>query len=359
MTKLSLSYLLPLQDSLTQLPVNLDTTKQSPIKETTKDNSTSLKNSKISSINTLHSDSLIKNKKIYHDLLIHETSLSDSTKTDSIQSVENKTDSLKQFKLKEPINVFHINNSFDSFDYKHEKVFIEKYDRSKNFEKNIYFTPHYVQRSQLNWTLFIGLISVILILSIKTYYQKFLNQVLSTTINFHLVDKLFHEKNILLRRAFFLLNINFVLIFSLFLFLISITYNIEISKNKFLDYLIILSFFITFLIIRYLFFYISGLLFNKQVVISEYLHNKYLINKNIGIIFIPLVFTSIYTSSNISKILLTCACVLIVIASLIKIFRGFQIIMRNGVLLFYTILYLCTLELLPLVLGSKIIISLR
>jgi len=311
------------RDSLQEIRFGNNTNHIIQIENNIKASSTSFKNSNNASINSYGSDSLIKNK------------------------------------LKEPLGLFNYKNTYDSFAYNHKKVFIEQTGKSNTLEKNIQFLPHHFRTTQLNWTLVIGLISISLLLTIKANYQKFLVQVISSIMNFQLIDKMFYEKNTLLRRAFFLLNINFVLIFSLLLLLLSIFLNIELMKSKLLFYLIILATFISLLIIRYLIFYLTGLLFNKQILVSEYIHNKYLINKNIGILLMPILFTSIYSSAIIFKILLTVACTLIVIASFIKIIRGFQIIMRNGVLLFYAILYLCTLELLPLVIGSKIIISLR
>jgi hypothetical protein len=41
-----------------------------------------------------------------------------------------------------------------------------------------------------------------------------------------------------------------------------------------------------------------------------------------------------------------------------KIIRGYQIIIRKDVLFIYLILYLCTLEILPLLLGYKVFMSL-
>jgi hypothetical protein len=41
-----------------------------------------------------------------------------------------------------------------------------------------------------------------------------------------------------------------------------------------------------------------------------------------------------------------------------KLLRGYQIIIRKDVLFIYLILYLCTLEILPLLLGYKVFMSL-
>jgi len=278
--------------------------------------------------------------------------VSDSSK------LETAPDSVKQ--VKEHVNTFSYLIHADSFDYNYNNgVFIEKNILKATKEKELNAIPHQYYRSELNWTLIIGLISILLLLTIKTSYQKFLNQVISTLINSQLARKMFLEKNILIRRTFLLLNLNFIIILSLFFLLLAVTFEFEITNNHILDYLLILSGVIGIILIRYLMFYLTGILFNQLHAINEYIYNKYLFNKNIGLFLLPVVFTSVYVTPVISKILLVTSLCLLILITIIKIFRGFKIILKNGVLLFYTILYLCTLELLPLVLGSKLIIILR
>lgn len=279
-------------------------------------------------------------------------SVSDSSK------LETALDSAKQ--VKEHVNTFSYLIHADSFDYNYNNgVFIEKNVLKATKEKELNAIPHQYYRSELNWTLIIGLISILLLLTIKTNYQKFLNQVISTLINSQLARKMFFEKNILIRRTFLLLNLNFIIILSLFFLLLAVTFEFEITNNHILDYLLILSGVIGIILIRYLVFYLTGILFNQLHTVNEYIYNKYLFNKNIGLFLIPVVFTSVYVTPVIAKILLVASLCLLILITIIKIFRGFKIILKNGVLLFYTILYLCTLELLPLVLGSKLIIILR
>jgi hypothetical protein len=45
---------------------------------------------------------------------------------------------------------------------------------------------------------------------------------------------------------------------------------------------------------------------------------------------------------------------LLIAAYLLRFFRGIKILMNKDVLIFYLILYLCTLEILPLLLGYKL-----
>ena len=159
MSKLTFSFSFIRQDSLSQFLTEPDTNQINQVKENVLTISPSQKNPNSESLNSLGSDSSLKSKKTNHSLFIKETVKINSQKKDSFKIVESITDSLKQTKIKEPQNVFSFNNPYDSFDYKHEKVLIEHIDKSNILEKNIKF-PYHLQRSQLNWTLFIGLIII-------------------------------------------------------------------------------------------------------------------------------------------------------------------------------------------------------
>jgi hypothetical protein len=92
--------------------------------------------------------------------------------------------------------------------------------------------------------------------------------------------------------------------------------------------------------------------------INEYLHNVYVYNKILGIFLLPITFAAFYTSDNMAEILLIAAILFYIFSLIFKIIRGFQIIIKNDVFIFYSILYLCTLEILPIIIGIKIFKSL-
>ena len=221
------------------------------------------------------------------------------------------------------------------------------------------FMPHVYLRSQLNWTLFIALLSTILLMSLKTYYRKFVDQVVNTLVNSQLADKLLREKNILVRRAFFMLNLNFLLIFSLFILLLMNYFDASFTKSQIKNYFFIVGIVAGVLLVRLILYYLVAFIFEWRAAITHQIHSSYLINKNIGLVLLPIVYAAIYTTPTISKILLFTGLGLFFIASFYKLIKGFQIILRNGILLFYAFLYLCTLELLPWIIGAKLIIYLR
>jgi hypothetical protein len=258
-----------------------------------------------------------------------------------------------------PISRFGFFHSGEQeINYEPKQFWVEEVG-DKSETKQLISIPHHYQRSQFNWTLIIGLLSVMLLMGLKTYYQKFVNQVVNTMVNFQLADKMLREKNIIVRRAFFMMNLNFILMLGLFVMLLENYAQIQFTKHYFYDYLIILAAIILILLLRLLLLYLGGFIFETRQAINEQIHSSYLINKNLGLLLLPLVFTAVYTTQIISNIILVTGLIIISIATLYRLIRVFQIILRNGVLLYYAILYLCTLELLPLVIGSKILILLR
>jgi hypothetical protein len=226
-------------------------------------------------------------------------------------------------------------------------------------EQKLSFHPYISQQSQLNWTLLIFFVSIALILGVNSYYRKFINQVITTLVNFQLADKLLREKNVIVRRAFLMMNLNFLLVFSLFIMLLMKIFEIRFTEKQFLNFLLILGIVMSILLVRLFLFYTVAFIFNWIPAVNKQIHSIYLINKNIGLLLLPLVFTAIYTTPIVSRIIIFTGLGLILLAFLYKLVRGFQIIIKNGILLFYAILYLCTLELLPWVLSSKLFIYLR
>jgi hypothetical protein len=99
-------------------------------------------------------------------------------------------------------------------------------------------------------------------------------------------------------------------------------------------------------------------LFQAEIIVAEYVHNNFIINKTIGIVLFPVVFAICYMPENLAHILLWAGLLILGAGIIFKLIRGYQIIIRKDVLFIYLILYLCTLEILPLLLGYKFVTSL-
>jgi hypothetical protein len=205
-----------------------------------------------------------------------------------------------------------------------------------------------------DWLLGVILICLILIAWLKLFYNKFLNQIIQSLTNFQLSAKLFRDQNIFTRRVSFVLNLNFVLAISVFIYLSFGNFNIiPFKHNDFISLLIYIGAITGILLIRYIVLHLVGYIFNKQREFQEYLHEILMIYKNLGIFLIPLIFGIAYIHEDVRIYLFYLGGLMIFVALIIRIVKGFKILINKDVLIFYLILYLCTLEILPLLIFYR------
>jgi hypothetical protein len=276
------------------------------------------------------------------------------TKTDSIKKPKQKTEAYKPFSLYRSI----AEKDSSIVELKSETLLNSSASSAK-----VYTGPQKINTQknvQKEWVLGITIFSGLLFIILRIYFQKYLSGVVTSIVNIQIAEKLIREKNVIIRRVFALLNLNFVISSSLFIYLTLKKFNIELPiSNTFLNYLIIFICLATFLLIRYILIISIGSIFDSLKLFKEYLHNTYLINKNLGLYLLPMVISVFYLKQPFSDITFYFSLALVALSALYKYFRAVQIIMRYNIFLFYTILYLCTLEILPVLVGVKFVLSLR
>lgn len=205
-----------------------------------------------------------------------------------------------------------------------------------------------------DWLMGIIIGSLIVLASLRLFFNKFFDQVLVAMWNLQLGSKFLRDQGIFSRRVGFVLNINFIFIFGLFIYLVLNHFNINpFSLKPILAYLVYTSTFAIILLIRYILTVLTGLVFNQETLFREYLYHILIIYKNLGIFFIPVVFCAAYIQENLRIYVIIFALVLIAMAYVFRFIKGFQIIIKKDVLIFYLILYLCTLEILPVLFYYK------
>jgi hypothetical protein len=123
-------------------------------------------------------------------------------------------------------------------------------------------------------------------------------------------------------------------------------------------FLLLLNILMLYVILRGLVLKMTGNLFRIRPLFAEYLHNTFVVNKGMGIALFPVIIMAQYLPYKLVPVILIIGGIIFGLAVLFKIIRVYQIIIRRDVLLFYLILYLCTLEILPLLLGYKFVTSL-
>ena len=203
-------------------------------------------------------------------------------------------------------------------------------------------------------TFIILIIGLSLLANIKMIYWKYFSQMLESVYNFQMVNKLHRDKNSIDERMNYYLNFIFAITIALFITHSLKLFHIHISGSN--DYYILAS---IPLFILLLFFYrfvvnkIIGFVFLKQALFSEYLYNTFLTYKILGIFLIIPTIAISFLDDPVKVYFFWIGLSIIIILYIMRLWRGVVIIMKNNVLLFYLILYLCTVEFLPIVILYK------
>lgn len=186
---------------------------------------------------------------------------------------------------------------------------------------------------------------------ISIYYGNVLTQSFLASTNFKLTNRMFKNNSLLQNQLDGALYLFYFLSMTLLLYITEL-------KTGLLPYELqgVLLFLFNLGLLAMLFFgriilhNIVGFLFNRVRIVREYLYNMFVFNKLSGIVVVPLLFLMIYTRGTLQEIAFwTCISVLSGILVL-RLIRAVVFSYRKDVLNFYMFLYLCALEIMPLVL---------
>ena len=105
---------------------------------------------------------------------------------------------------------------------------------------------------------------------------------------------------------------------------------------------------------KYLFLHFSGWVFNEKEAAGSYTFLVFLINKIIGVVLIPFLFLIAFSSEKIVQVAITVSLILLIILLFYRFIVGLGTIRRDlKVNPFHFFLYLCAVEILPLLLLYK------
>jgi hypothetical protein len=211
----------------------------------------------------------------------------------------------------------------------------------------------------LDWFLSIFLMITLLFIWIRLFYGKYFSLLANELTSYQISAKLFRERNVLMRRVSIVMDFIYIVVFSVFVFELAVRFNVFASGlSRFNQYMLLLNIIMLYSLFRIALLRFTGFLFLNRNLFSEYIHNTFVVNKGTGIILFPVVITAHYFPLPLASWVLICGLAILVVAFIWKSIRAYQIIKRKDVVLFYLILYLCTLEFLPLLIGYKLFISL-
>ncbi len=209
--------------------------------------------------------------------------------------------------------------------------------------------------SSFNWIAGLLLLSLFVFSWMKILYQKYVEQVVITVVNYQASVRLLREKNVLFKNMAVGLNVVFSINLGLFVFFTLAYFNVSqvIADRNFLSVLIYCFAIGVIYSVKTLSCKLIGYIFLAQDEFKEYVHNFNLFNKNIGLFLFPIVITMPYISDYMEPLVIFSGMAVFSSLFVLRTVRGFQIIIRKGVSTFYLILYLCAIEILPVLLLVK------
>ena len=194
---------------------------------------------------------------------------------------------------------------------------------------------------------------------IKVQFNSKLKIYFKALFSYQFFNKIYREQNSINQKVGLLLSLLFYSNISL-LFYYTFFYSspIQIHSYGFSVYIYIVLFlfllFLSFNIINK----ILSVIFEIHDLLNEYLYSLYYFHRMLGLVLLPFVVLYPYLPSIIAQPSLYLAWGFLLLAFILRWFRGLQISFKNRVPFLYMILYLCTLEIIPLMFITKMILSL-
>ena len=242
------------------------------------------------------------------------------------------------------------------------KIITNKTDSSKAYQSEIKTiksinTANYIKSKNADWFLAILIVVLSITTILRILYSRYFSDSIKSLWSYQHAIKLFKENNVVNQRLSFISNILFILSFSLFVVLCNDFFaNSGFSKNNFLLFILISVSIVSIYLIKYAVYKILGYIFLDSASYSEYLYNVFQFNRIAGIFLIPIIIALAYSTIYYTNAIVYSGFVILFIVFIMRIIRGLQICSKVNFSIFYSFLYLCVLEILPLLVIYKLII---
>ena len=205
-----------------------------------------------------------------------------------------------------------------------------------------------------DWVLGIVILSFILLVWIKLFYNKVLSATGNSIFNYQISHNLFRDKSTLTQRAFLIMDFVFYLNVGLFIYLSTKHFNlIRVHPEGIKTFLLFTGFVFVVYLLRYIASKIVGYLSLTQKIFAEYIHNIFIHTRVTGLVLLPFIIAIPYTDYRITPLVIFAGSGIIISGYILRIIRGIKIFTLRKISLLYLFLYLCSLEFIPILVFFK------
>lgn len=246
-----------------------------------------------------------------------------------------------------------------NYDYQQQLLKPVPYDSLGTVLKNVevVFQGKKLVRSNPDWLVGVVVIAFFLFATVRLIFNKYLSQLAQSTINYSTFTRLFQERYFNLLHASFRLDIIFNTILPLFLYQFLSAYRITLGiKGTFNIYMICIGIVIGYFLFKRVAYFLTGIMTESRREVREYLFTITVYNRMMGLFLLPVTAIIAFVPVYQSELFLFLGLGIIVTFYLLSLGRGVKIFLRKHFSILYLILYLCTLELLPLLLIYNLLL---
>ncbi|WP_321347383.1 DUF4271 domain-containing protein [uncultured Draconibacterium sp.] len=207
-----------------------------------------------------------------------------------------------------------------------------------------------------DWITIIIFVAIAIIASIRYTYAKYIQQLFLSLFNYATSVRMLNDKNYPVFHAAFRLEIIFYITLPLFIFQCLNLFKYENTAFAPQYFLIIFGSVLLYFFGKKLIYLTLGLLFETQNETREYLFNFDNFNRSLSLVLLPIVILIQFAPLKSPMFIAILGLVILFILNIILLRRGAIILLKKQFSLFYLFLYLCTLEILPLLLIYKVVV---
>jgi hypothetical protein len=219
------------------------------------------------------------------------------------------------------------------------------------------FQINQLHKTQPDWVLAILLLCFVLIAWVQVFYHKRIRQIFRAPFSRRFINQLTRDGNLFMERIAVAMGIVYLLAFSLFIYefneqILGFTFR---GINGISLYLLITLFNMGFLAIKVALVQLLGMIFKTRDTTSNYLLNILIFALLSGPVLLAILIFVVYLKSTV--LLYLCMSMLIIIFTF-RFMRGFFIGMALTKFSYlFLFVYLCSLEILPLLVLIKILLN--
>ncbi len=186
---------------------------------------------------------------------------------------------------------------------------------------------------------------------VMLYYGNIFTQTIQATVNYQVSSRMYKDNSQLQSQLDGSLYVLYFLAVAFLLNFLEIRMDvIPYDLHGALLYLFNLALLVGVFLGRVLLVNVVGILFDRVQILREYQFNAFIFNKVMGMAALLMSLFLLYTTGTVREVVFWTTLVLIALILIMRLIRGIVFSFRKDVSFFYLFLYLCALEIVPLVL---------